>query len=75
MFSTAMTPQVAGSLRESLKVIVDEPELQGKALEQYYIFQENLLSLGFNLGQAETAIFPIIIGDDWKVKEIGRTAG
>ena len=72
MFSTAMTPQVAGSLRESLKVIVDEPELREKLWSNITYFRENLLSLGFNLGQAETAIFPIIIGDDWKVKEIGR---
>ncbi|NLA84574.1 MAG: aminotransferase class I/II-fold pyridoxal phosphate-dependent enzyme [Clostridiales bacterium] len=72
MVSTAMTPQVAGSLRESLKVIVDEPELREKLWSNITYFRENLLSLGFNLGQAETAIFPIIIGDDWKVKEIGR---
>jgi glycine C-acetyltransferase len=72
MFSTAMTPQAAGSLCEAMKVIVEEPELRDKLWDNIRYFRENLLSLGFNLGQAETAIFPIIIGDDWKVKELGR---
>ena len=72
MFSTAMTPQAAGSLSEALKVIVEEPDLREKLWDNIRYFRENLLSLGFNLGDAETAIFPIIIGDDWKVKEMGR---
>ncbi len=72
MFSTAMTPQTAGSLCEALKVIVEEPNLREKLWNNIRYFRDNLLSLGFNLGNAETAIFPIIIGDDWKVKEMGR---
>ncbi|HHY82353.1 MAG TPA: aminotransferase class I/II-fold pyridoxal phosphate-dependent enzyme [Clostridiales bacterium] len=72
MFSTAMTPQAAGSLCEAMKVIVEEPQLREKLWENIRYFRKNLLSLGFNLGHSETAIFPIIIGDDWKVKEIGR---
>ena len=72
MFSTAMTPQVAGSLREGLKVIVEEPQLRERLWENIRYFRKSLLSLGFHLGNAETAIFPILVGDDWKVKEIGR---
>ena len=72
MFSTAMTPQTAGSLREAMKVIVEEPQLREKLWDNIRYFKKNLLSLGFNLGNAETAIFPIIVGDDWKVKEMGR---
>jgi len=72
MFSTAMVPQVAGSLCEALKVIEEEPELRDKLWSNIRYFRENLLSLGFNIGDAQTAIFPIIIGDDMKVKEIGR---
>jgi glycine C-acetyltransferase len=72
MFSTAMTPQVAGSLCEGLKVVVEEPQLREQLWENIRYFRQNLLSLGFNIGNAETAIFPIIVGDDLKVKEIGR---
>jgi glycine C-acetyltransferase len=33
--------------------------------------REHLLAMGWDLGNAETAIFPLIIGDDRKVKEMG----
>ncbi len=72
IFSTAMTPQAAGSLLAGIDVIEDEPELREKLWENIRYFRENLISLGFKIGNAETAIFPIIIGDDLKVKEITR---
>ena len=28
--------------------------------------------MGFNIGNSQTAIFPIIVGDDYKVREICR---
>lgn len=72
MFSTAMTPQAAGSLIAAMDVIEEEPQLREKLWSNISYFKENLLSLGFKLGNSETAIFPIIIGDDWKVKEACR---
>lgn len=72
MFSTAMTPQAAGSLIASMEVIEDEPQLREQLWKNINYFKEKLINLGFNLGDSETAIFPIIIGDDLKVKEICR---
>lgn len=72
IFSTAMTPQAAGSLLEALKVIEEEVELREKLWENIRYFKKGLTTIGFDLGNAETAIFPIIIGDDLKVKEICR---
>ncbi len=72
MFSTAMTPQVAGSLLEALKVIVEEPWLRQNLWNNIEYFRSNLTALGFNIGHAQTAIFPVIIGDDIKVKEMAR---
>jgi len=69
MFSTAPTPQVVGSLIEAINVIETEPELRNKLWENIYYFKENLLRLGFDIGNSQTAIFPIIIGNDYKVKE------
>lgn len=70
MFSTAPTPQSAGSLIAALDVIETEPELRAQLWENIRYFRENLLKLGFDLGNAETAIFPLIIGDDLKVREM-----
>lgn len=70
MFSTAMTPQATASLIAGMDVIENEPELRASLWENVNYFRKNLLELGFNLGNSETAIFPIIIGDDLIVKEI-----
>jgi len=72
MFSTAPSPQVIGSLLEGLDVIETEPELRIKLWRNINYFKENLLRLGFNIGNSQTAIFPIIIGDDYKTKEACR---
>lgn len=72
MFSAAPTPQVVGSSIEALNVIDSEPQLREKLWSNINYFKENLLNLGFNIGNSQTAIFPIIIGDDYKVKEACR---
>ncbi|WAM33500.1 aminotransferase class I/II-fold pyridoxal phosphate-dependent enzyme [Caldicellulosiruptor morganii] len=72
MFSTAPTPQATASLIEALNVIEEEPQLRQKLWDNIRYFRENLLKLGFNIGNQQTAIFPIIIGDDYKVKEMCR---
>jgi len=72
MFSTAPTPQVVGSLIESINVIESEPDLRDDLWKNINYFKKNLLRLGFNIGNSETAIFPVIIGDDYKTKEACR---
>lgn len=72
MFSTAMTPQSAASLIAAMDVIEQEPDLREKLWDNIIYFRKNLLDLGFDLGNSETAIFPIIIGDDYKVREVCR---
>jgi len=69
MFSAAPTPQVVGSLIESINVIETEPEIHRNLWKNINYFKENLLRLGLDIGNSETAIFPIIIGDDYKTKE------
>lgn len=72
MFSTAPSPQVICSLIEALDVIETEPDLRQKLWQNITYFRENLLKLGFDIGDSQTAIFPIIIGDENKVKEACR---
>jgi glycine C-acetyltransferase len=72
IFSTAMTPQVVGSLIAALDVIEEEPEHREKLWDNIRYFRTNLINMGFDLGNSETAIFPIIIGDDYKVREMCR---
>lgn len=72
MFSTAPTPQVTGSLIEALNVIETEPELREKLWNNIRYFRENVLKIGYEIGDAQTAIFPLIVGDDLKVREMCR---
>lgn len=72
IFSTAMAPQVAGSLLAAIDIIEEEPEHREKLWENIRYFKSNLTAMGFDLGNSETAIFPIIIGDDLKVREMCR---
>ncbi|MCL6591779.1 MAG: aminotransferase class I/II-fold pyridoxal phosphate-dependent enzyme [Firmicutes bacterium] len=72
MFSTAPTPQTTASLIAALEVIEAEPELRLKLWDNIRYFRKHLLEMGFNLGNSETAIFPVIVGDDYKVREICR---
>jgi glycine C-acetyltransferase len=69
MFSTALPPQVVGSLIEAIDVVETEPQLREQLWVNINYFKENLLNLGFDIGNSQTAIFPIIIGDSYKVKE------
>lgn len=70
IFSTAPTPQVSGSLIEALKVIEEEPQLRERLWDNIRYFKHGLTRLGFDLGAAETAIFPIIVGKDATVVDI-----
>ncbi len=72
IFSTAMTPQVSGSLVAALDIIEEEPEHRERLWNNIRYFRTNLKKMGFDLGNSETAIFPIIIGDDLKVREMCR---
>ncbi len=70
MFSTSpYIPSVIASL-EALNLITEQKANKDKLWENIHYVKDRLLKAGFNIGNAETAIFPIIIGDDNKVKEM-----
>ncbi len=71
-FSTAMPPAVVGALLAALDVIEQEPQHQQNLWKNIEYFRANLLALGFNIGNSQTAIFPVIVGDDIKVREASR---
>ncbi|MBK6266905.1 aminotransferase class I/II-fold pyridoxal phosphate-dependent enzyme [Marivirga sp. S37H4] len=70
MFSTSpYIPSVVASL-EALNLITEQKANKDKLWENINYVKKRLTKAGFNIGNAETAIFPIIIGDDNKVKEM-----
>ena len=72
MFSTALSPQVVGSVIAAIDIVENEPERRLRLWNNIEYFKNGLLEIGFNIGKSETAIFPVIIGDDLITKELCR---
>jgi glycine C-acetyltransferase len=61
------TPVVAGALA-ALDILEQQPELREDLWSSVRYMVENLRQIGFNLGHTESAIIPVIIGDEDKLK-------
>ena len=64
IFSAALPPAQAAAANESFKVILDEPERLEKLNLNTKQFIGGLKSMGFDTMLTETAIVPILCGDD-----------
>ncbi len=72
MFSTAITPQATASISAALDVIQEESQLREDLWRNIRYFKQGLDAIGVDTGNAQTAIFPVIVGDDGKVREMCR---
>ena len=64
IFSAALPPAQAAAANESFKVILDEPERLEKLNLNTKQFINGLKSMGFDTMLTETAIVPVLCGDD-----------
>ena len=64
IFSAALPPAQAAAANESFKVILDEPERLEKLNLNTKQFIGGLKSMGFDTMLSETAIVPVLCGDD-----------
>jgi glycine C-acetyltransferase len=62
LFSTSHPPAVAASCLAAFQVLQQEPEWIERLWENTRFFKAGLARLGFNTGQSETPITPIIVG-------------
>jgi 8-amino-7-oxononanoate synthase len=63
MFTAAMPPSsVAGALA-ALDVMRDEPERREKLWANTRVVAEGLSSMGFDIGQSQSPVIPVLIGD------------
>lgn len=66
IFSAALAPGQVAAARAALEIIKREPERRERLWENARFWQNGLRSLGFDIGETETPIVPVIIGDDMK---------
>lgn len=70
VFSAAITPQVTGSVLKALELIRTKPEIREKLWNNVNYLRCRLRNAGFDIGQSESPIFPIMIRDNEKVYKI-----
>jgi glycine C-acetyltransferase len=70
MFSTGMPPQLAGSIIAAMEVVQKEPQLREQLWTNIEYFKAGLKALDLDIGNSQTAIFPVITGSEQKAKEL-----
>src|SRR5579884_2166592 len=72
LFSTSHPPSVAASCIAAFDILEDEPERIEKLWENTRYFKTGLKQAGFNTGESETPITPVIVGEAKKAHEFSR---
>ena len=63
LFSTSHPPSVAASCLAAFEVLEEEPQLIDRLWSNTRFFKEGLKKLGFNTGESQTPITPVMVGD------------
>ena len=72
LFSTTMPPSAAGAIIEAIKMLMETTEYTDRLWDNAKHFKEKMNALGFNTGNSQTPITPVIIGDEGKTMEFSR---
>jgi glycine C-acetyltransferase len=72
LFSTSLAPGDTKAITEAVKKLMSSTELHDKLWENGNYLKENLQKLGFDIGQSESPITPVIIGDEKKTQEFSN---
>jgi glycine C-acetyltransferase len=70
LFSTSAPPAVAAACIEALNILEESPELVDRLWDRTRFFKRGLQDLGFDTGQSETPITPVIAGEETKAMEL-----
>src|ERR1700736_4364434 len=72
LFSTSHPPSVAASCIAAFDVLESEPERIERLWDNTRYFKSQLKTAGFNTGESETPITPIMVGEAKKAHEFSR---
>lgn len=72
LFSTSMPPAAAGAIIEAVKMLSESTEYTDMLWDNAKYFKEKMGTLGFDIGNSQTPITPVIIGDEAKTMEFSR---
>lgn len=72
IFSAAATPQSVNCVIKAIDLLDEEPEWNIKLQNNIQYFRKGLDAIGLDYGKTQSAIFPIMIRNEEKTKEVGR---
>lgn len=72
LFSTSLAPGDTKAITEAVKKLMASTELHYRLWENANYLKEGLSRLGFDTGQSETPITPVIIGDEKKTQQFSK---
>jgi glycine C-acetyltransferase len=72
LFSTSAPPGATAACIAALDILEEEPERVDRLWDRTRFFKEGLRSLGYDTGESETPITPVIAGEDQKAQDLSR---
>jgi len=72
LLSTAHPPGVVAANIAAIEVVESEPQHVKNVWDNTNYFKKEVQSLGYNTGNSQTPIIPLIIGDPGKAQELAR---
>jgi glycine C-acetyltransferase len=72
LFSTSMTPASAAACIEAIDIMEESTELHDRLWENGLYLKKRLKEMGFNIGNSQTPITPVIIGDEVKAQRFSK---
>lgn len=69
-FSTHLPPAIAAGVLAALDVLESEPERRKRLWENIDYMLKNLKAMGYKIANTQSAIIPVIIGDDEKLRKM-----
>lgn len=64
VFSTSLPPVICASLLKSLEILKNEPKWHSQLWQNINYIKKELINFGFDIGNTESAIIPVIIGNE-----------
>lgn len=72
LFSTSLPPAMVAALIEAINILEETEEYTDRLWDNAKYFKEELGKLGFNTGNSETPITPVIIGEEAKAVQFSK---
>lgn len=72
LFSTSLPPAAVGALIEAVDLLTESTEYTDRLWENSKYFKAKMRELGYNIGNSETPITPVIIGEESKAMQFSR---